>query len=81
MTKEQYLLIIQQPEVPMALWFEYYLERGGLIKDFHDFEKMFVTFTWHQAIVTGTDGNSKKINLGTALRNLHEYYAKKFDLW
>ena len=81
MTKEQYLLIIQQPEVPMALWFEYYLERGGLVKDFDEFQKIFVTLTWHQAIVTGANGQSKKINLQTALNNFHGYYAKKFDLW
>lgn len=78
MTKEEYLKIREQPEIPMPIWFEYYQERGGLL-DYEEFVKTFTTFTWNQSVVRSRFG-LKQITLNSALRNFFEYYNQKFGL-
>lgn len=80
MTKDQYLLILQKPEIPMGVWFDYYRERGGIISDPIEFERIFSVMIWNEATTKGSDGNMKKITLNSALRNFYEYYNKKFNI-
>jgi len=81
MTKEQYLIIIELPELPMTAWFEYYLERGGAIKDFEQFQHVFSVILWNESSMQGPDGVLKQVTFHSALQSFYHYYAKKFDLW
>ena len=80
MTKEEFILITKMPEVPMHSWFEYYVENGGVL-DFNEFERIFSTLMWHEAIVTNSKGDSVKITHAGCLHRFYEYYKKKFGLW
>jgi hypothetical protein len=80
MTREQYLIMIQQPEIPMSLWFEYYLDRGGVVRSFEEFERVFSILMWNESTMKSSNGQMKQITFGSALRNLYEYYNKKFGL-
>lgn len=81
MTKEQFLLILKQPEIPMEVWFEYYRERGGMIDDFEKFSYIFSIILWNKQEIQGSDGNMKQVTLASAFYQFHDYYAKKFNLW
>jgi hypothetical protein len=79
MTKEQYLIIKQKPEIPMEIWFEYYRERGGELYDFGSFTRLFSTCIMNKAMVNTSTG-TKQITLKSALTKFYEYYDKKFDI-
>lgn len=64
----------------MSVWFEYYLERDGVVRNYEDFERVFSIILWNQSTMMGSNGNQKQVTLQTALRSFHEYYSKKFDL-
>lgn len=81
MTKEVYLLILQQPEIPMEFWFEYYKERGGRIPDLERFENTFSIILWNNSTIQGSDGVLKQVTFKSALNSFYEYYNKKFELW
>lgn len=79
MTKEEYLEVCKLPEIPMNRWFEYYRERGGIVEDRDEFERIFATAIANEFIV-GTESNPKKITLQSAINNFYSYYNKKFDI-
>jgi len=79
MTKEQYLDIISRSQIPMNIWFEYYRERGGLVDDFAQFERLFSTALVNEFTVESSS-IPKKISLTSALHNFYSYYNKKFGM-
>lgn len=81
MTKEQFLFILKQPEIPMEVWFEYYRERGGTIADFEKFVYVFSVVVWNEQTMVGSDGNMKQVTIVSSFYNFHDYYSKKFNLW
>ena len=81
MTKEEYEKIKDIDNISIPQFFEYYKEKGGKLDDFNEFEKIFVTFTMQEAVVTGSNGKIKKITMESALNNFHNYYKEKFKLW
>ena len=80
MTKEEFLFIVKQPEIPMEVWFDYYRERGGMINDLEQFIHVFSIILWNEQIIQGSDGNMKKVTPTSAFSQFHDYYAKKFNL-
>jgi len=80
MTKEQFLFILKQPEIPMEVWFEFYRERGGSIPDLETFTHVFSIILWNESHIQVGD-TMKQVTLGSAFKNFHDYYAKKFSLW
>lgn len=80
MTKEEYLLLIKKPEVPIELWFAYYREMGGIIEEINEFAQIFSTILWNQSEILGSDGVMKKVTPQSAFNRLHSYYHKKFGL-
>lgn len=80
MTREQYLLIRDSPEVPMAAWFEFYKEKGGVIDDPAEFEKIFSIALANESHIPGTDGTMKQITLKSALDKFYTHYNEKFGV-
>ena len=80
MTKETFLKIKDQTDIPMDVWFEYYRDRGGIIQDFDYFNQVFSTLLVNRATVAGSDGRMKEITLQSAYNQFYDYYSKKFNL-
>jgi len=77
MTKDQWLILRNQQELPMSVWFEYYRENGGLIQDFNDFVEQFSLLLLRPRLLS--NGRVIHINLATAWNRISKYYNKKFD--
>lgn len=80
MTKEQYQEMLKHPVIPMYAYFEFYRERGGLISNQVEFEKLFTVMLDNEFTVQGSDGTMKEITRGSAYRKFCEHYNKKFGL-
>lgn len=81
MTKEQFLRVVEMPEIPLTLWYEYFLETSGFRMSFEDFEYVFSVSVWNEQIVRGTDGQHKRLTFKNAVDNFYDYYKRKFKLW
>lgn len=79
MTKDQYINIRNQSEIPLSIWFEYYRERGGIITDITEFDKLFTKSIIETPIYI-TNGKPRQVTLTTALNNFYKYYNTKFEL-
>jgi hypothetical protein len=85
MTKEQYVEYIKMEEVPIELYYEYYLEHKRSDKQLillEDFEHLFNTFlinTQGKPIII--NGNIKLIDLSLILNKIYMYFNKKFLLY
>ena len=79
MTKDEYLELLKLPEIPISIWFEYYRERGGIVDDINEFQKMFFTAISNEW-VTDSPSGVKRITLTSALHNFYSYYNKKFEM-
>jgi hypothetical protein len=76
MTKEQWLTVRNQPEIPMDVWFSFYKEKGG-IADRALFDQMFVRGIWEQPIFVKL---GKKITFEGCIRKIHDHYNAKFGV-
>ncbi len=81
MTEQEYLQLREQPEIPMSAWFEFYREKGGILNDIGEFEKVFTTAIVNESVI-GTVGSPtlKQVTLKTALNRFYEHYNQKFGL-
>ncbi len=81
MTKEQYQELLTKPEIPMDLWYEFFIEMGGTNIDLGTFANMFLILTRDgETPVSGTDGEIKWVSLASAQKKFHEHYHKLFGL-
>lgn len=76
MTKEQWLLTREKPEIPMDVWFSFYKEKGG-VADMHLFEQMFVNGIFQKPVFVKL---GKQVTFASCLNNLFAHYNKKFNL-
>ena len=81
MTKEEFLVIVKCHEIPMSLWYEYFLETSGMRISFEDFEHVFSIILWNEKVVRNTNGEMKKVTFKNAVDNFYDYYKRKFKLW
>lgn len=79
MTKDTYLKIVEQENIPMEVFFEYYKERGGTLTDLDEFSELFSTAISNQWTVKTSSG-MKKITYTSVLNNFYSYYNNKFGL-
>jgi hypothetical protein len=79
MTKDEYIQLRKQREIPIPIWFEFYKERGGLLDDIGEFEKVFTTVTVNQSIIA-TPSGAKQVTFKSALEHFYNYYNNKFGL-
>lgn len=81
MTKQQYELIRNQPEIPLEIWYEFFLERGGSQIGLPQFHKLFaIVIQPGGTMVNGGDGQPRWIDFNSALNNLYGYYNQKFEI-
>jgi hypothetical protein len=78
MNKEQYQLLITKPEIPIELWYEFFLEKGGANIGLEAFVDIFTNMLMGVSIVSKT--GPKWVSLETALRKFYGHYNKKFGL-
>ena len=79
MTKEQWLIVRKKEEIPMEVWFEYYTEKGGILKNIAEFEHYFTQMlTMRQIIIV--NGQHKELGFGSAVRRIIKYYNEKFGV-
>lgn len=76
MTKEQWLLTREKPEIPMDVWFSFYKEKGG-IADVSLFEKMFTNAIFQEPVFLRIQ---KKVTFASCLNKLFTHYNEKFGL-
>lgn len=77
MTKEQYLLIREKEEIPIEIWYEFFLEKGGSNIGLEVFTDLFTNMLLGKMVIT-TFG-PKLISLETALRAFYKHYNQKFE--
>lgn len=81
MTKEQYLELFTKPEIPMDIWYEFFLERGGAQIGMELFARVFGIVTQPGGtMVTGSNGQPKWISMESCYKNFYQYYQQKFEL-
>jgi len=77
MTKQRWEQVRELEELPMEIFWEYYQERGGKLKDFSTFRNVF-----EKAITQGmrivTPDKVRVVTLNSALGNVYSYYNNKF---
>lgn len=78
MTKAEYLVVRNQPEIPMDIWYEYYLERGGTNIGLSLFVEAFTNVLLGTIVMTKS--GPKTLSLKTALISFYKYYNQKFGL-
>lgn len=81
MTEQEYLAVRELSEIPMEAWFDFYKERGGVLDDIAEFEKIFSVAIVNESVI-GTVGSPtlKQITLKSALDKFFQYYNQKFGL-
>lgn len=81
MTEKEYLLIREKPEIPMDIWYEYFLERGGTAIGLEAFRKAFYrVLEMGTAGVLSSTGVPKFVTFNSCLRSFYSYYNKKFTV-
>lgn len=80
MTEEQFIKLVKQPEIPMEVWYEYFVERTGNRVPFPEFVKQFTLAIAYERIVPSSRG-FQRISFTNALNQFYDYYKKKFNLW
>jgi hypothetical protein len=78
MTKEEYLQMRELIEVPTSALFDFYKEKGGLINNIQDFEKLLVKAQNTPAIIT--QNGPKRVTANSIYSNFYDYYNKKFNV-
>lgn len=83
LTKEQYIVYINTEEVPIQLYYNYYLENKpahyNLIAE-NDFKQIFETFLVHgQSKMIQTAVGPRFIGMDNILNKIYKYYNKKFE--
>lgn len=80
MTKDQWLQIRNQQEIPLTVFFAFYREQGGMVADLFEFNKLFQSLSVTRRIIFTQNGVEKQreISYETAVHKLHRYYDNKF---
>lgn len=67
------------PEIPMDIWYEYFLERGGRDIGISRFQDLFIQIlSKGQTMIAGPRG-IKYVSFGSAITNFYKYYNEKFN--
>ena len=81
MTLEQFNNLLTKPEIPMDIWYEFFLEKGGSPIGIENFMKYFSVITQPgETMVTGTDGQPRWCSLRGAYQKFYDHYKAKFGL-
>lgn len=81
MTAEEYKQLLEKPEIPMEIWYEFFLEKGGKQIGLEDFTSRFKIVTDPgEHMVIGSNNIFKWVSMGSALKHFHEHYKEKFGL-
>lgn len=78
MNKEEWDSIKNQEEITIKTFHDYYLERGGLITDITAFEKLLMLILQNNMPLR-TESGPKLVTFESMIKNLYEYYTKKFQ--
>lgn len=79
MTKEEYIIIREKPDIPMNIWYEFFLERGGFSIGLDKFIEIFSNILLG-SIIRKTNGEQTFVNFNSALSQFYKYYNNKFLL-
>jgi hypothetical protein len=80
MTKEEYLEILKHDVLPWYALFEFYKEKGGILEDEREFERILSIMAENRSTVLGSDGNMKEISPESIYRKFTAHYNEKFGL-
>lgn len=78
MTEQEYKELRERTEIPMKVWYDYFLERGGSDIGLGSFENYFTKMLLGVAI--SKSGKVLYVNLQTALQSFYKHYNEKFGL-
>lgn len=79
MTEQDYKELLIKPEIPMDIWYEFFLEKGGANIGLSLFVEAFTNVLIGVNMVT-LQGKPKHVSLETALRKFYQHYNQKFGL-
>lgn len=79
MTKQRWEAIKNLKEIPMDVWFEYYIENGGKVNNLLVFTHLFTRILFADDLVRNSTGRLVDVNFKTALNRLYSYYNDKFE--
>jgi len=78
LNKEEYIAMRELEEVPLSLFYEYYIEKGGTFP-LITFEKAFPNFCLQvEGKTLFTNTGIKHFSLDRILQKIYYYYNKKF---
>lgn len=80
MTKENWITVRQMEEIPLSIFFHFYLERGGVITNFMTFSSYFTRMCGQEPNVYTKNNEYKKVTYGSCLYKMFTYYDIKFGL-
>lgn len=81
MTKEEWLRVKREPEIPLGVWFSYYKERGGTYDDPIFFEQAFNQAMIQEPIIVyqGSE-RMRQVTRESARYCLMSYYDSIFNV-
>lgn len=80
MDKNNWLHIRKQEELPIYVFFEYYLEKGGHLKNLDQFTEVFFTIVGSPFPVITTNRIHQPIPYEQVIRIVNKYFDTKFEL-
>ena len=78
MTAQRWEQVKGMDELPMDVFFEYYQEKGGFLRDFNTFRRFFEKIIYDR-LTTRTPKGVRMVTHHSALQSVYTYYNKKFD--
>jgi hypothetical protein len=78
MTRDNWCIVRQMEEIPVAVFFEFYLEMGGVIRDYMSFSNYFSRMCSQEPNVYTKQSDYKKVTYGSCVMKLFQHYDTKF---
>lgn len=84
MTKEEYLIYREQEEIPVSLYYAYYLEKRDISKELIniiDFGQYFDIFLAHcQGKIVMTSAGQRFVGMDNILKKIYTHFNQKFKV-
>lgn len=78
MTKQRWEQVRQLDELPIDVYWEYYQEKGGIVKDYTIFKRLLEQAMFQRVRVLTKKG-IRSITHHSALQSVYKYFNNKFN--
>lgn len=78
MDKQQWLKLRNETELPSWVYFEYYKDKGGIITELQQFEKILYNLIAQRVPIMNSEQHPTLISFNSVIEKTHKYFNEKF---